>query len=187
MKFGKYMSRIGKQPIKITEGVEVTIKGRNIIVRGPKGELSLDVPEVLKVEKKDDEIIVTIEMQRKQSKALWGTFRALIQNLILGVTIGFEKKLEIRGIGYKANVESKDTIRIDVGYSHPIFMEIPEGLEVKVEKELVTITGIEKQAVGQLAAKIRATRKPEPYKGKGIRYLGEKVRRKEGKKVVGSE
>lgn len=187
MKFGKYMSRIGKQPIKIIEGVEVTIKNRNILVKGPKGELSLDVPELLKVEKKEDQIIVTIEIQKKQSKASWGTFRALIQNLILGVTTGFEKKLEIRGIGYKANVESKDKIRIDVGYSHPIFMEIPEGLEVKVEKEIVTITGIGKQAVGQLAAKIRATRKPEPYKGKGIRYLGEKVRRKEGKKVVGSE
>ncbi len=181
------MSRIGKKPIQIIKGVEIEIKENDIKVKGPKGELSLKVPDLLKVEKKGEEIIVSIEKKLKESPALWGTFRALIQNLILGVTDGFEKKLEMRGVGYKANLEGKEKIRLDVGYSHPIIMDIPEGIEVKIEKEMITISGIEKQAVGQFAAKIRATRPPEPYKGKGVRYLGEKVRRKEGKKVVGSQ
>ncbi len=178
------MSRIGKQPIQIPEGVEVKIEGREVKFKGAKGELRQAIPENILVEKKESELIVSVGKKTKQTPALWGLARALLQNCLDGVTKGFEKQLEIIGVGYKAALEGDKVLNLLVGFSHPVKLDIPEGLTVKVEKNIVTITGIDKQKVGQFSAKIREVKKPEPYKGKGIRYLGEKVRRKEGKKAA---
>lgn len=177
------MSRIGKQPIKLKEGVTVTIKGNNVTVKGPKGELARKIPDEILVTQKEDEVILTVKRRTKNSPALWGLSRALLQNCVTGVFSGFEKKLELIGVGYKASMQG-DKLRVDVGYSHPIDMSIPEGLAIAIEKNFITISGIDKQEVGEFAAKIRAHRKPEPYKGKGIKYEGEKIRRKEGKKAA---
>lgn len=180
------MSRIGKKPIKMPEGVEVRIEGNKVTVKGPKGELTREVPEEILVELKEKEIVVSPKIKLKDTSALWGLHRALLWNSIQGVTSGFEKKLEIIGVGYKASIEKDNILRVEVGYCHPIDMKVPEGISVSVEKNIITISGTEKQKVGEFAAKIRAIKKPEPYKGKGIRYLGEKVRRKEGKKAKGT-
>ena len=177
------MSRIGKKPIQIESGVEVNIEKNDIKIKGPKGELKFKFSDEISVEKKDQEIIVTPKKKLKTTPAMWGLTRALIQNMIIGVTQGFEKKLEIQGVGYKAAIQGEN-IRLDVGFSHPVEFKVPSSLKVEVNKEGITISGINKQEVGQFAAKIRATRPPEPYKGKGIRYKGEKVRRKEGKKAA---
>ena len=179
------MSRIGKQPNKLPEGVTVQIEGNNVAVKGPKGELAREIPEEILVTQKENEIILTVKRRTKNSPALWGLSRALLQNYVTGVFSGFEKKLELVGVGYKASMQG-DKLRVDVGYSHPIDMEIPEGLSVATEKNFITISGIDKQLVGEFAAKIRLKRKPEPYKGKGIKYEGEKIRRKEGKKAATS-
>lgn len=178
------MSRIGKKPIQIPQGVEVEIKDRAVKVKGPKGEIQQEIPAEILVEKKEDKIIVSPKEWLKKTPALWGLSRALLQNCLEGVSKGFEKKLEIHGIGYKASLEGEKTLNLTVGFSHPVKLEIPEGIAVLVEKNIITISGIDKQKVGQFAAKVRAVRKPEPYKGKGIRYLGEKVRKKEGKKAI---
>ena len=179
------MSRIGKKPILIPEGVEVKIEGNIVRIKGPKGELSQAIRPEIKVEIKEDKIIVSPQKETKQTKAFWGLFRALLFNMIEGVTAGFEKKLEIQGIGFKATVEGED-ILLNVGYSHQVKIKIPPEIKISVEKNIITVSGIDKELVGQIAAKIRRVKPPEPYKGKGIRYLGEQVRRKVGKKVVGA-
>ncbi len=177
------MSRIGKQPIIIPSGVEVKIDGDLIVVKGKKGELTQKLVPEVKIEIKD-KIITLQELQKtKNSLALWGTFRALIFNMIEGVANGFRKKLIIEGIGYKAVLNGNKLI-LSLGFSHPVEIEAPKGIEFKVEKNTILVSGLDKQVVGQIAANIRIQKKPEPYKGKGIRYEGEIVRRKDGKKAV---
>lgn len=176
------MSRIGKKPIPIPQGVEVKIENHTISIKGPKGELHFTFDPKIKVEKQNTEIkVLAIE---REAKALWGTTRAIIANMITGVTQGFKKQLEIQGVGYKAEVKGKKLI-LYVGFTHPVEIEAPEEIEFKVEKNIITVSGIDKQLVGQIASKIRAQKPPDPYKGKGIRYLGEQVKLKPGKKVVG--
>lgn len=175
------MSRIGKQPITIPEGVTATISEGSITIKGPKGELTQDIHPHVMVEQKDSELIVTVkDTQDKQDKALWGLFGSIILNMVTGVTQGFEKKLEVNGVGYKVNVQG-DKLVLNVGFSHPVEFTIPKGIEANVEKNIITISGADKQLVGQVAAQIRKVRKPEPYKGKGIKYVDEIIRRKAGK------
>ena len=178
------MSRIGKKPILIPEGVEVKIEGQKVTIKGPKGEISQEVPSEILVEKKQDRIQVSLKKKTKRSWALWGLWRALLENDVRGVTSGFEKKLEIRGVGYRASLEADRMVKLEVGFSHPVKLKIPQGIDVSVEKNIVTVSGINRQGVGEFAARIRRVKPPEPYKGKGIRYLGEKVRKKEGKKAA---
>ncbi|MFH1462210.1 MAG: 50S ribosomal protein L6 [bacterium] len=177
------MSRIGKKPILIPDNVDAKIEGQKIIVKGPKGELSREIRPEIKIEVKGQEIFLSPQKEGKETKAFWGLFRALVYNMIKGVAEGFEKKLEIQGIGFKALVEG-DKVILNVGYSHAVELEIPKDINVSVEKNIVTISGFDKELVGQVAANIRKVKPPEPYKGKGIRYLGEMVRRKVGKKVA---
>lgn len=186
MKSGnKNMSRIGKKPIKIPDSVEVKmIEERMVKIKGPKGEISKEIPQDIAIELKDEEILLSPKRKTKKSGALWGLTRALLNNDIKGVTEGFEKELELIGIGYRASVEKEKLLVLEVGFSHKIELEIPEGINVSVKKNIITVSGIDKQKVGEIAAKIRKVRPPEPYKGKGIRYLGEKVRKKEGKKAI---
>ena len=177
------MSRIGKKPILISEGVEIKIESQKVFVKGPKGDLFLEVYPEIKVEIKDNQLFVIPCSETKQTKALWGLTRALLFNIIEGVTKGFEKKLEIQGIGYKARIEGEELI-LNVGFSHPVKIKIPKELQVSVEKNIIIISGIDKELVGQISAIIRKVKPLEPYKGKGIRYLGEHVRRKVGKRVA---
>jgi len=177
------MSRVGKKPIKITEGVEVRKEDRKIIVKGSKGELSWEIRPEIEVEIKEGEVIVSPKKETKKTNAFWGLTRTLIANMIQGVTEGFEKQLEINGVGYKANMEGENLI-LYVGFSHLVEIKKPEGIELSVKKNIISVSGISKQLVGEAAARIRKVRPPEPYKGKGIRYLGEVVRRKESKKAV---
>jgi len=184
-----FMSRIGKKPITIPKGVEVGVRDNMITVKGPKGSLDLVFNSKILVEKKKGEILVSPlkpDQKQKETKALWGLTRNLINNNVIGVNKGFKKELEIQGVGYRANVQGQKVI-LELGFSHSIEYEIPEGIEVKVERNIISVSGIDKQKVGQVAADIRSFRKPEPYKGKGIRYLGEQVRRKVGKKAVAEE
>lgn len=175
------MSRIGNKHILIPAGVTVEINGQTVKVKGPKGELERDVHALMKVEVKDGHVIVTRPNDQIRSRQLHGTTRALIANMVHGVNETFTKKLEIHGVGYRAQVQGSKLI-LTMGYSHPVEMEVPKGINVSVEKNVnLTISGIDKQAVGEFAAKVRLVRKPEPYKGKGIRYEGEHVRRKAGK------
>ena len=183
------MSRIGKQPILIPQGVEVEIKEGEIKVKGPKGELLLEYDEKIKVEKEDNYLKVMPKEKNTRSKnvkALWGLYRSLINNMIVGVTQGYEKKLELKGIGYKASVDGQGNLVLEVGYSHPVTIQKEEGIDFSVEKNIVSVKGIDKQKVGEMAARIRKVRPPEPYKGSGIRYLGEKIRMKLGKKAAGA-
>lgn len=178
------MSRIGKQPISVPEKIEVKIGDSQIRIKGPKGELSQTIPDSIKIDFNDSkELIVNPQGNSKKAISMWGLFRTLIFNMIEGVINGFEKKLEIEGVGYRANLEGSKLV-LNLGFSYPIEIEAPEGIEFKVEKNVITISGLDKQLVGQISAKIRAYRKPEPYKGKGIRYQGEVIRRKAGKKAV---
>jgi len=185
VKYGN-MSRVGKKPIEIPQGVEINIENNLVSVKGPKGELKTEISSEIKIEKKDNEIIVFPEKEDTKSKALWGLSRSLIFNMVEGVVNGYEKKLEIQGVGYRANIEGEDLVLL-VGFSHPVKIKKPEGINFEVNKNIITVSGIDKELVGQIAAKIKKVKKPEPYKGKGIRYLGEEVRRKSGKKAVGSE
>lgn len=180
------MSRVGKKPILIPEGVEVKIEGESVIIKGPKGELVQEIRPEVKVEVKEGKILVSPVVETKQTKAFWGLTRALINNLIGGVTLGCEKKLEIIGIGYRADLDGKDLV-LKVGFTHPVKITCPPGIDFSIEKNIIKVSGIDKQLVGEIAAKIRRAKPPEPYKGKGIRYLGEVVRRKIGKKAVGAE
>ncbi len=178
------MSRIGKQIINIPDKVTVAVAGQEVTVKGPKGELKYIVHPDITVAAADQKITCTVMRDSKKASALWGTNRAVIANMVEGVTQGFKKELELHGVGYRAAVKGKD-IELQLGYSHSIKVPAPEGITFAVEKEKITVEGIDKVLVGQIAANIRALRKPEPYKGKGIRYVGEHVRRKVGK-VVGA-
>ena len=180
------MSKIGKQIIILPEKIEARIEDSRIIIKGPKGELGVDIMFGFKVEITDKDIKVIPENHfAKKSPALWGTLRALINNAVLGVTKGFEKKLEIEGIGFKAALDGQN-LSLNVGFSHPVKFPIPEGIKITVEKNILTISGISKDLVGRTAAEIRSIKKPEPYKGKGIHYQGEVIRRKSGKKAAGT-
>jgi large subunit ribosomal protein L6 len=180
------MSKIGKQIIILPEKIEAKLDDSRIIVKGPKGEMGVDLIYGFKIEIDEKSIkVIPGDRLSKKSPALWGTLRALINNAVLGVTKGFEKKLEIEGIGFKAILEGQ-TLSLNVGFSHPVKFPIPEGIKIIVEKNIITISGIDKDLVGRTAAEIRAIKKPEPYKGKGIHYVGEVVRRKSGKKAAGT-
>ena len=183
MKFGNIMSRVGKKPIEIPEGVEVKINGQQVLIKGSKGELSLEVRPEIKVETKGGKIFVTPQIETKKTRAFWGLTRTLLQNIIKGVSCGYEKKLEIEGVGYRANLEGLDLV-LNIGFSHPVKIKALAGIKFTVEKNTITVFGIDKGRVGEVAAKIRRVRPPEPYKGKGIKYAGEQIRRKVGKKVV---
>lgn len=181
------MSKIGKQPIIIPSGVTFSVdKNNQVFVKGPKGELSKKIDSKILLEVNDGKVVVSLKNNSRKNYAIWGLFRMLIFNMIEGAGKGFEKKLEIQGIGYKAIQKGKD-LELALGFSHSVPFKAPEGIEFKVEKNTITITGFDKQLVGQVAADIRSKKKPEPYKGKGIRYVGERVRRKSGKKVAGTE
>jgi large subunit ribosomal protein L6 len=182
------MSKIGKKPIIIPEGVQVTADSGIVKVKGPKGESELPLHPKIQVSLLDKTLKVSVKKpEDRRQKALWGTYRSLLASLISGVISGFEKKLEVIGVGYKANLEGEKLV-LSLGFSHPIIIRIPKGLAVKIEKNVISISGINKQEVGEFAACIRSHRPPEPYKGKGIRYVGESVRRKPGKvvKAVGA-
>jgi len=175
------MSRIGKNPIEIPAGVDVTVDGQRVSVKGPKGELSLTVSEPIAVAKEDNTIVVTRPDDERRSRALHGLSRSLINNLVIGVTQGYTTKMEIFGVGYRVQAKGKD-LEFALGYSHPVPIEAPEGITFAVESPTkFSVSGIDKQKVGQISANIRRLRRPDPYKGKGIRYEGEQIRRKVGK------
>jgi len=176
------MSRVGKQPIKIESGVDVKINNNEIIIKGPKGELKNPLFDVLDTKIEESQITITPKNEEKQTNAFWGLQRTLIANMIEGVSKGFEKQLELVGVGYRAKMEGTK-LSIEIGFSHPVEFEAPEGIVFQADKTNITVSGIDKKLVGQMAANIRKVRKPEPYKGKGIRYKGEIVRRKVGKKA----
>lgn len=175
------MSRIGKQPITIPSGVEVTIDGGEIRVKGPLGQLSQAIHRHVTITREGDVLTVTVKnTEEKSQRSLWGLYRRLIGNMVTGVTTGFSRQLEVNGVGYRAAV-SGNTLTLQLGYSHPVVYTLREGLKATVDKNVITITGSDKQQVGQTAAEIRLLRKPEPYKGKGIKYSDEVIRRKAGK------
>jgi len=176
------MSRIGVQPVLLPGGVTMTREGRALTLAGAKGQLALSLPEGVEVNQKGTLLQVTRNSDAKEHRALHGTIRSLLSNAVIGITEGFSKKLELVGIGYRSSIEGNKLV-LQVGFTHPVEMTIPEGLEAKVEKNVITVTGIDRQRVGQFSAEIRDVRPPEPYKGKGIRYSGEKVRMKQGKAV----
>ena len=177
------MSRIGKQPIELPGGVNVSLSPGRVMVNGPLGELTQEVPARMKVEQSDGQIVVTRPTERGDDRALHGLTRSLIANMVEGVTKGFEKRLELQGVGYRASMQGTD-LRLDVGYSHSVVVKAPQRIsfEVPTPTEIV-VKGIDKQQVGEIAAEVRKVRPPEPYKGKGIRYQGEYVRRKVGKRA----
>ena len=175
------MSRVGRKPIPIVTGVKVQKTDRHVKVTGPKGEVSADVHPDLGVEVKDNKILISRSSDAKEQRSLHGLWRALIQNMITGVTTGYSKKLELVGVGYRAEMKGKK-LQLLLGYSHPILFAPPEGVKIETPAQTnITISGIDKQLVGQVAAKIRSFRLPEPYKGKGVKYEGEYIRRKAGK------
>jgi large subunit ribosomal protein L6 len=176
------MSRIGKQPITVPAGVEVAIDGRTVRVKGPKGTLSHTVPEPITVQREEDgTLLIQRPDDERRSKALHGLSRTLVNNMVLGVSQGYEKKMEIHGVGYRVVAKGAD-LEFSLGYSHPVPVTAPEGISFAVESPTrFSVSGIDKQAVGEVAATIRKLRRPDPYKGKGVRYAGEKIRRKVGK------
>jgi large subunit ribosomal protein L6 len=185
------MSRIGKKPVMIPDGVEVKLDHGLIVVKANKNELSEPIHRCVKVKLEEmDEgkavIVEPVDPEDQECRAMWGTTRALVANMIQGVTEGFTKQLEVVGVGYKVNMKGNDVV-FEVGYSHPVEFKVPEGIEVKVEKNVVTVSGYNKQQVGEVAAEMRKIRKPEPYKGKGIKYIDEVVRRKAGKAAKAAE
>ena len=177
------MSRLGKQPITIPAKTEVAIEGGKLSVKGPLGQLEREVRNDVSMEVKDGAVVVKPARKTRFANALWGTYAAHLNNMIKGVNTAFEKKLIIEGVGYKVDVQGNKVV-LNVGYSHTVEMVAPEGIELKVEKNTLTIKGINKDVVGEFAANVRQVRKPEPYKGKGIRYSDEVVRRKQGKKAT---
>ena len=178
------MSRIGKKPIELPAGVEAKLQDSHLEVKGSKGTLSLDLNRGIGLEITENQIIVKKTKESKDASALWGLTRALVANIIKGVTEGYEKKLELQGVGFRMAVKGK-TLDLALGFSHPVVVDIPEGLEVKIEENsILAISGIDKQAVGQFAAEVKKLKPVEPYKGKGFHYVGEYVRRKAGKKAV---
>mgnify|MGYP001572118644 CR=1 FL=1 len=182
------MSRVGKQPVTIPNGVTVTIQEHSVSVKGPKGELKKDFHRNITIETKENQILVTRSSNTNQDKALHGLTRNIIANMVTGVTNGFERKMEIVGVGYRAQA-NKNKINLTLGFSHPVEYVAPKEIEFKMDEEqknIIIIRGIDKQTVGEVAAKIRSYRKPEPYKGKGIRYFGERIVKKAGKSAAGA-
>lgn len=177
------MSRIGKKPIPIPKGVEVVSTGGTLTVKGPRGMLKRNLHPKVTVRVQDGVATVSVPDESKESKSLHGLFRVLLHNMVKGVSEGFERILEIVGVGYRAEVSGK-TATLNLGYSHPIVFELPDGVDMKVDRTRIVLSGIDKELVGQTAAKIRALRPPEPYKGKGIKYADEYIRRKAGKAGV---
>jgi large subunit ribosomal protein L6 len=176
------MSRTGKKPIPAVSGVTVAVKDRMVTAKGPKGEQSLTLMDIVNAEQTDHGLVITPANDTKEARAAWGTTRALIANMVKGVKDGFEKKLQIQGVGFRAAMQGKD-LKLSLGFSHEVVFETPKGITIATPTQTdVVVTGADKQQVGQVAANIRAFRKPEPYKGKGVRYLGEYIARKEGKK-----
>jgi large subunit ribosomal protein L6 len=176
------MSRVGKKPIIIPAGVTAKVEGQNVAVKGAKGELNFTAPDAVSVKLEGGSVLVAPLGQDKRSRSLWGTARARVQNLVTGVSKGFEKKLEISGVGYKAAVAGKN-LQLSLGYSHDVLFPIPSGVTITTTKPTeITVAGVDRQQVGQVAAEIRDFRPPEPYKGKGVKYAGEFIFRKEGKK-----
>jgi len=175
------MSRIGRLPIAIPAGVDVTIDGRTVTVKGPKGQLSRELHPDMRVAREDGSIVVSRPTEQKTHKQLHGMTRTLVNNMVVGVTDGYRKGLEITGVGYRA-VKIGEKLQLSLGYSHPVEIDPPAGISFELENPThLAVVGIDKELVGQVAARVRATRKPEPYKGKGVRYAGEQVRRKAGK------
>ena len=176
------MSRIGKKPVAVPSGVTANVEGQTVKMKGPKGALSFLVPDEVSVKLEDGKVKVDPRHETKRSRSMWGTSRTMVANLVTGVTKGFERKLEITGVGYRAAVQGKN-LQLALGYSHDVVFPIPEGIQIVTPKPTeITITGIDSQKVGQVAAEIRGFRRPEPYKGKGVKYAGEYIFRKEGKK-----
>ena len=176
------MSRIGKSPIAVPGSVEVTIDGPSVTVKGPKGTLTRTVPGAITVRREEGTLLVERPDDERQNRSLHGLTRTLVNNMVVGVTDGFSKELEIIGVGYRAEALSPTQLRLALGFSHPVLMDAPSGVTFEVPTQTrIIVRGIDKEVVGQVAANIRAVRKPEPYKGKGVRYLGEKVLRKAGK------
>mgnify|MGYP001985546442 FL=1 len=176
------MSRIGKTPIEIKSGVEVAVTKDSVEIKGPKGTLTQSIPEGIEVQKEDETIIVTRDNDLRETKALHGLVRSLVNNMVLGVTEGYQKQLELVGVGYRAQSKGSNALELQLGFSHPVKYSAPEGITLEVPSQTeINISGIDKQVVGQVAADIRALKKPEPYKGKGIRYVGEHIIRKAGK------
>ena len=179
------MSKVGKKPITIPQGVTITLDEKNLTVKGKEGSITLPVLEHTKLELKENQLWVTSVGADKQASANWGTMRALAQNAVSGVSSGFTKELEIQGVGFRATMEGANLV-LNLGFTHPIKFQTPEGIKIAVEKSFIKIFGPNRNLVGQVAAQIRAFKKPEPYKGKGIRYKGEVVKIKAGNKVAGA-
>jgi len=179
------MSRIGLKPVVIPQGVNTEIKPGKLTVSGPKGELEVVLPRLVEIRKTDDRLNINRKEETKTAKSLHGTLRSLVNNAVIGVSEGFEKVLDLVGIGYKAVVD-EDHLVLNLGFTHPVKVKIPSQLNVAVEKNSIKISGIDKQQVGQFAASVRRVRPPEPYKGKGIRYRDERVRMKQGKAAKGA-
>jgi len=178
------MSRIGKKPIEIPSGTEVKLEGNTLSVKGPKGALQREFPsDILELKVEGSEVTVSPKGSEENAGALWGTHASHLGNMVGGVNTPYEKKLLVEGVGFKVNLQG-DTLVMSLGFSHDVEMKIPQGIDVSVEKNTITVSGIDKDLVGQFAAKIKSKKKPEPYKGKGIRYEGEVIRRKQGKKTV---
>jgi large subunit ribosomal protein L6 len=180
------MSRLGKLPIELVSGTQAKIEGGFIVVKGPRGELKQQLHPLVKVDIGEKEIVISSLGKTRKEIAFWGLYRRLIDNMVKGVVQGYEKKLEINGVGYRASV-SGNKILLNVGFSHPVEYQLPEGIQASVEGNIITIIGIDKQSVGEVAAQIRKVRQPEPYKGKGIKYIDEVIRRKAGKAAAKSE
>jgi large subunit ribosomal protein L6 len=175
------MSRIGRLPIAVPSGVDVAIDGRNVTIKGPKGQLTRELHPDITVAREDGSIVVSRPTEQKQHKQLHGLTRTLVNNMVVGVTTGYRKPLEITGVGYRASLVGRK-LQLNLGYSHPIEIDPPAGITFELENPTrLTVVGIDKELVGQIAARVRSTRKPEPYKGKGVRYAGERIRRKAGK------
>lgn len=177
------MSRLGKQPIEIPSGVEFTLADGVVTVKGPKGTLTQNVTNLVDISIDGSVVTLAPAKNTQEARALWGTYASILRNLITGVTEGFSKVLEIEGVGYRAEA-SGQKLTLNVGFSHPVILEVPEGLTTTVEKNVITVSGSDKYAVGQFAANVRKVKEPEPYKGKGIHYKGEYIIRKQGKKAV---
>ena len=176
------MSRIGKKPVSVPKGVQANVDGQTVTAKGPKGQLAVSLVDEVSVEMSDDGITIAPRDESQRARAMWGMSRTLVQNIVSGVTEGFERRLEITGVGYRAAVQGK-SLNLALGYSHDVNFQIPEGIQIQTPRPTeVVVSGIDKQQVGQVAAEIRRYRPPEPYKGKGVKYAGEFIFRKEGKK-----
>ena len=176
------MSRIGKKPVSVPAGVTATVEGQKVTAKGPKGELSFVVNDEVLVKMEENKVVVSPADQSKDSRSKWGMSRTMIENIITGVSDGYERKLEINGVGYRASMQGKN-LQLALGFSHDVIYETPEGITIACPKPTeIVVTGIDKQQVGQVASEIRRFRKPEPYKGKGVKYAEERIVRKEGKK-----